>query len=136
MPYAFAHLGRPPEIAALQPAIKMNHRTLLHALLNLTEPLKTLGTRLRKAEVDEYEDPVVLNEDQIAHVLHVYQSGKMSARDVEVWANLVEDRDDIVCSSTSARDVMHELANPFLTEDLTFSRARELCECLKIKVMG
>ncbi len=117
-------------------ATSMNHRTLLHALLNLTEPLKTLGTRLRKAEVDEYEDPVVLNEEQIAHVLAVYRSGKMSARDVEVWANLVEDREDIVCSSTSSRDVMHELANPFLTEDLTYARAQQLCECLKIKVAG
>ena len=58
-----------------------------------------------------------------------FLAGRTSAIEVENWANAIEGRDDIgfePANEQLLRELVHELANPLLTQPLTRERAIEL----------
>src|SRR5262249_40570193 len=83
-------------------------------------------------------DPVELSAAHVAEVLNRYINGQLSALDVENWANLIEGREDIEFAAPDQdrlKSVMHELANPLLTEPLYIDGAKKLLEKLYARNM-
>ncbi len=58
-----------------------------------------------------------------------YLAGEISTQEVEDWANLIECRDDIGYEDVA--DVLHILANPLITYELTPAVAAQLIEELR-----
>jgi hypothetical protein len=82
----------------------------------------------------DYEgDGVELTRRHLSAVLQRYLQAVLSARDVEVWANLIEAREDVCFDANYEREieeVLYELANPTLTQPLDRSRASSLIKTL------
>ena len=74
-------------------------------------------------------DSAKLTRCHLASALQHYLDHSLSASDIEAWANLIEAREDVffeVGHDSQIEEVLHELANPLLTQSLDLSRAAEL----------
>lgn len=107
----------------------MNNRIeALDALINLRKPLTEISESLIQFPWGS-EELVILDANQIKCVLEQYLSGEISESLVEDWANLVECRDDIGLNKKDnnlIKELMHALANPYLTGRLTHNRTKFL----------
>lgn len=102
---------------------------VVKSLIELSQPLDSVAEQLHGFKWDYEGAPVELNSHHLVKVLSAFLDGKMSAADVEEWANLVECREDISFEDTSKEwidQVIHELANPAITTPLNKDRAKEL----------
>ena len=109
----------------------MNARKeLLTELLLLSKPLPDVREQLRAVPWDWPDGPLAtLTLSHVRHVLQRFVANEVSATDVELWANLIEGRDDIAfepASSELLRSLIWELANPELVQKLTAARADEI----------
>ena len=98
----------------------------LQALLRLEQPLSTATDALRQFPWDSDDFIVLLTRHHVDAVFRRYIDGKVTAAEIEAWANALEGREDIGFDEEiegELRDVVHELANPFLTGPLTLERA-------------
>ena len=107
----------------------MNNRAqLLNDLIHMQSPLTETLPLLRRLEWDCDKPLVELGRNDIASVLNSYIQSKMTATEVEEWANAIESRDDIGYEP-KYKDVIlssiYELANPLLTRPLTSQTALE-----------
>ena len=112
----------------------MDERTdTLKALLSLNKPIEDINTTLSKFDWDS-DELVVIEIDHIRQALKRYISGELNEAIIENWANAIECRDDVGLSE-EAEDVIaaliHELANPELTQKLTPERAQVLVKSLE-----
>lgn len=101
----------------------------LEALLAFEQSLELHRTALAAFSWDADTELAFLLPSHIANVLNRFVAGRMAATEVEAWANAIEGRDDIGFESASEqllRELLHELANPLLTQSLTRERAVEL----------
>jgi hypothetical protein len=102
---------------------------VIENLLNFSRPLDELRRQLSGFEWDFDGVPIVLYPDHIVQVLRRYLSGELNASMVEMWANLIEGREDLTFDGKHEKwltDTVYELANPVLTTRLEITRAREL----------
>lgn len=108
----------------------MNERKkALEALLGFEQPVELLRTALAAFSWDSDTELAFLSVGHAANILNRFVSGRAAAIEVENWANAVEGRDDIGFESPNEdmlRELVHELANPLLTQPLTRERAIEL----------
>lgn len=107
----------------------MSRNELLNNLLNMNSSVCTITDELNKIGWDSNEDLVTLTRQHILNVLRNYQEGKIDEAEVEDWANAVEGREDIGREKSYEElinKILHELANPYLTEKLTKERAKVL----------
>lgn len=72
---------------------------------------------------DSESELIRLTSKDFYHVLSLYKQGSLSVAEVENWANALECRDDVGFASEQARELLHELANPLLTQPLSSERA-------------
>ena len=106
-----------------------SRKEALQWLVEYSKPLETIGRILRRFGWDSEDELVYIEAQHLQSVLASYIAGRISERQVEDWANLMEGRDDLGFSSESPEileEVLHELANPALTQSLTRNRANEL----------
>jgi len=104
-------------------------RKALEALLGFEQPVEQHRTALAAFSWDADTELAFLSLSHIADVLNRFVAGRMVAPEVEAWANAIEGRDDIGFESANERllrELLHELANPLLTQSLTRERAVEL----------
>lgn len=111
----------------------MDRKGLLKALVEMREPVSGLVDQLHKFGWDSEEPLVTITSQHIIIVLTKYVDGHIEPGAVQEWADAIHVRDDIgldsICEQ-SLRDVLHELANPYLVRPLTVSSARRLIEKL------
>ena len=107
----------------------MNDRqTLLRLLIQFGGSLPKIKEQLALFEWDS-EELVLLERSAVVSLLQKFLAGKLTAVEVEEWANLIEGRDDIgfeAISGIGIRDIIYELANPTLCGALNHERAREM----------
>lgn len=116
----------------------MNERKkALEALLTLAMPLEQAKRRLAAFSWDAETEVAFVSLSHVAGLLTQFLSGRVSRPEVEDWANAVEGRDDLgfePMHEPLVRELMHELANPLITQPLTRDRAMELLA--RIESMG
>ena len=111
----------------------MNRVDWLKALLNFDRPLEEVTSGLVSFPWDSLEELAILNSDHFIEVLRRYLVGEVGSEQVETWANAIEGREDIGFDQDNrdlVREVLHELANPYLTRALSFEVARDWIERL------
>jgi len=101
----------------------MNRKTALENLLNFKLPIEQAISDLSQFEWDSEVELVSLEAEQIQNVLQLFTQGAISASEVEAWANAIECRDDLKIEPSLVNEVLHELANPYLTQSLSVERA-------------
>jgi hypothetical protein len=94
-------------------------RSLLHASTPVAEAIAALATY----PWDSDSELVQLRRDDVANILLQYRGGAMSAVEVEAWANAIEGRDDVGMADKVAAELLHELANPLLSQPISLARA-------------
>lgn len=112
----------------------MYREDVLKSLLAFDEPIEVLESQLAKFEWDSEDALGILSRRHSVEVLKRFLDGALSAADVENWANLIEGRDDINFEPNGAdviKELIHELANPILTRELTHASAKEWITRLK-----
>jgi hypothetical protein len=101
----------------------------LDALLGFEQPVEQLRTALAAFSWDAATELAFLSVGHVANVLNWFVTNRTTAIEVENWANAVEGRDDIgfeAANERLLRELVHELANPLLTQSLTRGRGVEL----------
>lgn len=105
---------------------KTGRLSWIRALLDLSVPIPELRSHLREFSWDYEGDEEIITCAQLSNVLSRYFRNELSDADVEAWANLVENREDVRFQQSherQIRDVVFELANPTLTQRLDKNRA-------------
>ena len=101
----------------------------LDALLGFEQPVEQLRTALAAFSWDAATELAFLSSSHMANALSRFIGGNTAATEVQAWANAIEGRDDIGFESANEqllRELLHELANPVLTQSLTRERVVEL----------
>lgn len=102
---------------------------LVRDLLEMALPLEGIIRELAAMTWDYDGEGVELTQGHLASVLQRYLRGEVREADIELWANQVEGRDDVqpdAWSEPTIEEVLHELANPLLTQPLDRIRAQQL----------
>lgn len=112
----------------------MQTRTeILSKLLAYQTPLDELTQLLQQFPWDCDAELVVLTPDHVRHIINRYLSGELNAQQLEDWANAIESREDIGFLpgyEDALGDVIHQLANPLLTQPITSLSAQGLLQVL------
>ena len=111
-----------------------SRKQAVQALLRLERPLEDILRELRTYAWDSDEALVELTAPDVADILARFVAGKVSADEVEAWANEVEGRDDVglrPVEESVLKEVVFALANPALTEPLTAVAAQRMLERLR-----
>lgn len=104
-------------------------RCAVNTLLQFEGTVEQIRTLLGAFPWDSEEELSFLSLDHIRGVLDRYLGGFLTADEVESWANLIEGRDDIGVDPVHhelIQQVLHELANPLITQPLNRERAMQL----------
>lgn len=112
----------------------MNRIELLNKLLNQESSVDFITEKLEEFGWDSPKDLVLMRKVHLINALNNYLNGKLSKSEIEDWANAIESREDVGFEADSEdliREVIYELANPYLTEDLTKERAIAILNNLK-----
>lgn len=124
------------ELAPLRERLLVNdrielRREALRDLALLASPVASVRHSLTDFAWDS-DELSMLDKQHVLSVLRRFDAGELTGDDVEAWANAIEMRDDIDYDrETAVWDVLHELANPTLTEPLTRERADVLASVLQ-----
>ena len=109
----------------------MDRRSIVRDLVELRRPLDSIMRDLKRFPWDCEAPLIMIEKRHFESVLRRYRNNELTSSDVEMWANVIEGRDDIEYDpDTTAGKLLHGLANPILTEPLTPARAAELLELI------
>lgn len=107
---------------------------MLEMLVEYSVPLDDSARALRKFEWD-YDGPAFfVTRLHLVSIAERYLKGDLSASNIELWANLLEGRDDISFESGYEKELsnfVYELANPLLVGSLDHRRATEIIDLLQ-----
>lgn len=101
----------------------MNRIAALNALVKVSIPVPEAIATLAQFPWDSDSDLIVISLGDFSEVLSRFVRGTLAETEVEAWANALECREDIGYANSTARELLHELANPTLTMPLTPHRA-------------
>lgn len=105
----------------------------LNDLLNFNQPLSKSVPHLHDFGWDSDTPLVILNRQHLCSILQRYLDRKLSAEDLEDWANTIEGREDIAYDDEHEElleTVIFELANPLLTSRLSVPLVQDWLEKL------
>ncbi|MDJ1180421.1 hypothetical protein PJF56_16280 [Roseofilum sp. BLCC_M91] len=105
----------------------------LNALLNFNQPIGEIVPHLHDFGWDSDTPLVVLNRQHLCSILQRYLDRKLSAEDLEDWANTIEGREDIAYDDEDEElleTLIFELANPLLTAPLSVPLVQDRLEKL------
>lgn len=106
------------------------NRELLNDVLSFKYSWPLLAEKLRGIPFSAHESVVVGNPEHVISALERFLAGKLSALDIEEWANIIEMREDIALDERT-KEAVWELANPTLTQALTPEVARRIVSTLR-----
>ncbi len=113
----------------------MNERIeMLQQLLADPSRAAEMQTGLAEHPWDSDQELVLLTREQLCRVLEAFLAGKVDAACLELWADVVEGRDDIGRESSYEallNDAVHYLANPATEGSLTTTNAGDWLKRLR-----
>ena len=101
---------------------EINRMALVQALVSLSGPVHDNLRQLAALDGDDDGETATLTRADLISVLKRYRDGKLTALEVEEWANAIENRDDIDFDpdhESEIDDIMYDLANPTLDHQLS-----------------
>lgn len=107
---------------------------VLEMLVEYSISLDDSARALRKFAWDYDGLAFVVTRLHLVRIAERYLKDDLSANDIELWANLLEGRDDISFEAGYEKELSHfiyELANPLLVGSLDHRRATEITDLLQ-----
>jgi hypothetical protein len=111
----------------------MNRTELLTQLINMDGSIELLNSELARFKWDIDQELIILKKFHILKILHSFIKGLLTEKDVEIWAEAIECREDIgfeVPHERLINDIIYELANPCLVGELSKDKAKTLIKKL------
>jgi hypothetical protein len=102
---------------------------LARKLVEYALPIEPVLSELSAYPWDCDSPLFVITPAHVASILDRYLAGDLTAEQVERWGNLVEGRDDLDLAE-DVSEVIHDLANPLLTEPLSKESALRMRHAL------
>ena len=102
--------------------MKPNRSKVLDDLLNLKRPLLEIQKDLAQLEWDSNDKICVFDEKKLANILNEYINNNISEQNLELWANMIECREDIQIDKRQEKLIKHiifTLANPYLEGEIS-----------------
>lgn len=102
-------------------------------LINFDASIRELKDLLRSFVWDYEGSCAELNCEHICKVIRRYLNSDLTKHDIEEWANLIEAREDItfeLSKKSLLQNVIHELANPKLSTELSIKKGEEIIDLL------
>jgi hypothetical protein len=94
-------------------------KELARKLVEYALPIEPVLSELSAYPWDCHSPLFVITPAHVTSILDRYLAGELTTEQVERWGNLVEMRDDLDAGEGPIREIIHELANPLLTEPLS-----------------
>lgn len=107
----------------------INRKNMLQDLVEFRKHPTEMHAALTTFEWDSDVELIQLERQHITAVLEKYILGEFTSEEIEDWASLVECRDDV--NYAEVAEILHILANPAITYQLTPSVAAHLVDKLK-----
>jgi hypothetical protein len=107
----------------------------LKSLSRFDRPLNLLSQSLFAFECDYENEPVIVQAADISEVLRKFLVGKISAEEIEEWANLIESREDLEFEEKKQEQIasiIYQLANPVLEGKITLYACKNFIAILDI----
>ncbi|MDX2094402.1 MAG: hypothetical protein SFW64_00435 [Alphaproteobacteria bacterium] len=104
---------------------------LLVSLVEASDRVSRIVSDLNKFPWDSPVALLTLTRSDVARILGRYEEGRLTADEVEAWANAIEGREDIAYEINHEEvlaEIIHQLANPLITVPLTPSSAHAMME--------
>lgn len=111
----------------------MNRIDVLRDLVSFSKPVDVLSTALSKFDWDYEGQPLIVTGLEIKPVLKRFLAGEFTADELEMWANLIEGREDLEFEEQKYKLIEHViycLANPVLQGEITFESCKNLLSTL------
>jgi hypothetical protein len=109
----------------------MQRVDLLLQLIEASIPIPKAISCLAGLSWDTETDIVELTAEHCSNVISRFIKGAILGAEVEAWANAIECREDVKFKSSLVGEVLHELANPALTYQLSQGRGEALLSRLR-----
>ncbi len=113
----------------------MNDRIkVLNNLLTLSKPLNEIVKNLNNINWDSDEELVTLTIDNIINILNLYCQNQIDNKDIELWANLIEGREDISFELNNEfviENTIHHLSNPELEGTIDLYQCKNMISLLQ-----
>lgn len=109
---------------------------VLNDLLSLKRPLLEIQKDLETLDWDSNDNVCILNVDKLENILNLYISNTISKQNLELWANMIECREDIQIDPKQEKvikKVIFALANPYLEGEISHANIENLLKQLKEK---
>ncbi|HUH41918.1 MAG TPA: hypothetical protein VLZ29_02255 [Sulfurimonas sp.] len=101
----------------------------LESLIDFSMDISILQKEIKSIPWDN-EIFVEITKSNITNVLNLYIKHKINGDELELWANLIESREDIQFNFDALQEIIFELANPTLYMKINEKRAYELLKSL------
>lgn len=105
----------------------MERLQVVKLLIEFPDDLDDISNKLSNFCFDYDGEQVVLTLNDIVKALKLFIEGAKTAEEIEIWANLIEGREDVEFFEDDEDildEAVHKLANPYLQGELTL----EYCE--------
>ncbi|HZH03024.1 MAG TPA: hypothetical protein VEY30_04505 [Myxococcaceae bacterium] len=125
---------KPVEVVSRSP--EEERTSWLQTLLELKRPIHEITQALAKFPWRSDEDLVLLTASHLREVLRRYLTGQVASQELELWADLVECREDIGYEEEVAPELkraIFEFANPSLQPDAQTQLAKNWMSQLESK---
>jgi hypothetical protein len=109
----------------MKEALYLRRETLISLLAN-DRSIEELRVALAEFDWDCSEPLATLSREHLLNVLGTFLAGSFTAKEVELWAELVEGRDDIDCADSRIWDAIFVLANPVINGVLDGQLAKQI----------
>jgi len=103
-----------------------DRKIVLEDIIQLRGDLEDLKNELSQFPWDSEVFIAKIYRKDVIRVFEGYLNDVISNQEIEVWANLIECRDDIAFEDTDLQEIIFEFANPEINGHLTKMRASEL----------
>ena len=101
-------------------------KEVLTDLVCFKKDLLSIKNELSQYPFDSAVTIIIINRDQLCYILKQCVEGRISYKELENWANIVECRDDVGFEETEIKAIIFELANPEINGKITEDRLKQI----------
>jgi hypothetical protein len=109
----------------------INRSKILEDLISFSRPIDTILVELNQLPWDYDGSPITLRSIHVTGVLKRFSAGQLTAQEIENWANLIENREDVDYEDINHDELesaIYRLANPILEGELNLEVSSEILE--------
>lgn len=105
---------------------------ILADIVQIKSDLNNLKTEINKYPWDSEKALVFISKEDFTYIFNRALASEITFDTVEEWANIIECRDDIAYESQMLKNLIFELANPYLNGEINKAKLEEIVNRLSV----